>query len=169
MADSLDLLSKQDIFKLEQDVMEKLNYFNQTYAAYLRCGSTGNSNQQYIKDCPSVKPSAEDVDNAYNAVTAAATKLNNAMDLKSTSANNSTGGAKNATYETNYNAIMKQYTDLVKKRKDIDNELAELYNTAESTSSFYDKMYMTTMYSKILLTILATSIIYYTIMKLRNK
>jgi hypothetical protein len=171
-ANTRNLLSKQDIFQLEQNVMAKLNNFNQTYATYMRCGATGNSNQTYIdkSNCPT-SITQENVDNAKSELDDAIAELNAAIGTpEQAGTNDSTGGKTPASYAMNYNYVTKHYyNNLVKTRKDIDDKLAELYNTSESTSSFYDKMYMSTMYSKIVLTILATSIIYYTIMKLRNK
>lgn len=170
VSNSKSLLSKQDIFQLEQDIMTKLNIFNQTYANYMRCGPTGNTNQKYLdkSNCPNPAPTSTDVDNAKAEVDEAVAALNAAIGPNGT--NNQTGGKTQAAYDMNYNYVTKYYyNNLVKKRKNIDDKLAELYNTSESTSSFYDKMYMSTIYSKILLTVLATSIIYYTIMKLRNK
>jgi hypothetical protein len=164
---SKSLVSSQDIFKLEQDVMAKLNAFNQTYATYMRCGNTGNSNQKYLdtSTCPNPQILQSDVDAAKQGVDDAIAALKDAM-----ATNASATGKTPPAYDRNYNVITNYYYDnMLKKRKNIDNNLAELYNTSESTSSFYNKMYMSTMYSKIVLTVLATSIIYYTIMKLRNK
>lgn len=163
-----DLTSPTDVFTLEQIAMTKLNTFNQAYANYLRCGDTNNQNQNYIDKsaCKETDKSVykTTVDSAYEDLSGALISLDDAL--------NKMGKREGKTpeqYDASYNSMLSTYNDLVKTRQEIDEELAELYNTTDGVNSFYNKMYMSTMYSKILLTILATSLLYYVIMKLRKK
>lgn len=163
-----DLKSPNDVFQLEQDAMAKLNTFNQAYANYMRCGSTGNTNQSYIdqSSCTETDKSVykTNVDAAYSDLSGALIALNDALNKMGAN-----GGKTPENYDATYNSMLSTYNDLVKTRQTIDDELAELYGTTDGVNSYYNKMYMSTMYSKILWTILATSLLYYVIMKLRKK
>jgi hypothetical protein len=63
---------------------------------------------------------------------------------------------------------MSQYEEMVKNRIEIDTKLRELNNINGASSNFYEKQYISTAYTKILLTVLATTIAYYVFMKLRK-
>jgi hypothetical protein len=162
---SKNLKSPKDIFQMEQDVMAKLNTFNQTYATYLRCTTNpSNSKNQYIdkSTCPANGITDAEVTTAYNNVQTSIATLKGAMALMDNT------GVTPKQYDMNYNNMLSSYKTLTDTRKQVDQNLAELYNTTDGTASFYNKMYMGTIYSKILLTVLATSIVYFGIMKLRK-
>jgi hypothetical protein len=57
---------------------------------------------------------------------------------------------------------------MVKTRTEIDTKLRELNNINGASSDFYEKQYISTAYTKILLTVLATTVAYYVFMKLRK-
>jgi hypothetical protein len=79
------------------------------------------------------------------------------------------GGIDQTQYLENYYAILNQYKDVVKKRQDLDAKLAELYEIGDTSNNFYQKKLITTSYTKILLTVLATSLTITAFMVMRNK
>jgi hypothetical protein len=52
-----------------------------------------------------------------------------------------------------------KYKEIVKNRQSLDAKLAELYEIGDTTSNFYQKKLVSTSYTKILLTVLATSLV----------
>jgi hypothetical protein len=167
-----NLVNPSNLFALENDVMKDLTDFNKKYRLYLTCGPTGNINQPYINKniCTGVNPSnlKTDLDNAYKKLTApggSLVKLQDAIKyLPETS-----GGIDQTQYLENYYAILNQYKDVVKKRQDLDAKLAELYEIGDTSNNFYQKKLITTSYTKILLTVLATSLTITAFMVMRNK
>ena len=167
MSSGNNLKKPNNIFDLERNVFNNLNNFNQVYASHLRCSKTGgNANNELIDQstCPSNVPTNNDVKNAYTKLSASITTLQNA--IATMKAN---GGASPADYDASYNQILATYANVLETRDNLDEKIAELYNTNDSALNFYDRMYISTIYSKILLTILATSLAYYVFMQMRKR
>jgi hypothetical protein len=73
----------------------------------------------------------------------------------------------NDEYNTIYGNIISDYTTIVQERSDLDSKLKELYDLPGSSISLdYRYNYEATIYSGILLTVLASGLIYYTFTKL---
>lgn len=70
------------------------------------------------------------------------------------------------TTNNQHDNIMQHYDTVTKKRTDLDAKLRELYDIPGSKSLDYKYNYDSTVYSGILLTIVASGIIYYTFTKL---
>jgi hypothetical protein len=151
-----------NIFALEKDVLSNLNNFNSLYANYVNC--TLKKSTTNTTSCPSSEVSLETVNYAYDATKNSIAALQTA--LGSLSPTN--GGPTPSQYDTSYNAIMGQYEQMVKNRVEIDTKLRELNNINGASSDFYEKQYISTAYTKILLTVLATTVAYYVFMKLRK-
>jgi hypothetical protein len=151
-----------NIFALEKDVLTNLNNFNSLYANYVNC--TLKKSTTNTTSCPSSEVSLETVNYAYDATKNSIAALQTA--LGSLSPTN--GGPTPSQYDTSYNAIMGQYEQMVKNRVEIDTKLRELNNINGASSDFYEKQYISTAYTKILLTVLATTVAYYVFMKLRK-
>ena len=114
--------------------------------------------------CPVSEVSLETVNTAYDATKNSITSLQTAL----TALSPSNAGPSHTQYDTSYNAIMSQYEEMVKNRTEIDTKLRELNNINGASSNFYEKQYISTAYTKILLTVLATTVAYYVFMKLRK-
>jgi len=63
--------------------------------------------------------------------------------------------------ELRYSKIMSKYEDVTKKRDDLDSKLRELYDIPGSKSLDYKYNYDATIYSGILITIVASAVVYY--------
>ena len=129
-----NLVTPNNLFALENEVMNDLTNFNKTYQLYLTC----NKNQSMFGnvDCTSDNaPSLASVITVYNKLTDTTTdqkgslvRLQTAIDsLKSTDGNTNDVGTTQAQYIANYNYIMNNYKNVVKKRQSLDSSLAELY------------------------------------------
>ena len=151
-----------NIFSLEKDVLTNLNNFNNLYANYVNC--TLKKSTTNTTSCPSSEVTLETVNYAYDATKNSITALQTALGTLSSS----NGGPTHTQYDTSYNAIMSQYEEMVKNRIEIDTKLRELNNINGAYSNFYEKLYISTAYTKILLTVLATTVAYYVFMKLRK-
>ena len=151
------LSSPQDIFALEQTVLSNLNNFNTLYANYINC-TLGKSTT--ISSCPSTTVSLDSVNTAYQNAATSINTLNSALQ----SINSGTAVSQ---YNSNYNEIMDQYDEMIQKRTEIDAKLRQL-NNINGATDFYEKQYISTAYTKILWTVLATSVAYYVFMKLRK-
>lgn len=150
-----------NIFALEKDVLTNLNNFNSLYANYVNCTLKKSTT---TTSCPASEVSLETVNTAYDATKNSIASLQTAL----TALSPSNGGPTPAQYDASYNAIMGQYEQMVKNRVEIDTKLRELNNINGASSEFYEKQYISTAYTKILLTVLATTVAYYVFMKLRK-
>ena len=162
--------SPADIFKLENDVMRDLTDFNREYRRYLTCGKdiggTGNRRDFLPYFDKSICGGTTDI--AINDLDAAYAKLTNTSGTGSldrlTAAVNSlsrstTVGTNLSQYTQNYYYILGKYKEVVKNRQSLDAKLSELYQIGDTTSNFYQKKLVSTSYTKILLTVLATSLV----------
>ena len=150
-----------NIFALEKDVLTNLNNFNSLYANYVNCTLKKSTT---TTSCPVSEVSLETVNTAYDATKNSIASLQTAL----TALSPSNGGPTPSQYDASYNAIMVQYEQMVKNRVEIDTKLRELNNINGASSEFYEKQYISTAYTKILLTVLATTVAYYVFMKLRK-
>lgn len=150
-----------NIFALEKDVLTNLNNFNSLYANYVNCTLKKSTT---TTSCPTSEVSLETVNTAYDATKTSIGSLQTALAALSPT----NGGPTPTQYDASYNAIMGQYEKMVKTRVEIDAKLRELNNINGTSSDFYEKQYISTAYTKILLTVLATTVAYYVFMKLRK-
>lgn len=179
MAES-NLLQPNNLFALENLVITHLIDYNKKYALFTRCGDTGNPRQRNIdfvgEPCPTNKDSLrQDLIDAYdklgNTNASASKPLGSIIQLKDAVNEMSSGptSMNPQQYLQNYYMIMNAYEDIGKKRNTLDANLAELYGIGDTTSNFYQKKLISTSYTKILLTILATSLTVAAFMAMRKK
>ena len=167
-----NLVNPNNLFALENAVMADLTDFNKKYRLYVTCANTGNQNRGYFNKsiCPTdVNSLRSDLDTAYakltNATNGSLVILQKAIDnLPQT-----TGGIDQSQYIQNYYDIMNKYKDVLSKRQALDSSLAELYEIGDTSTNFYEKKLMSTSYTKIILTILATTLTVGAFMTMRNK
>jgi hypothetical protein len=159
----------QAIFALEKQLMADINDFNIKYSCYLR--SNANQNEYVQKgftqsppsfySCTSSNSSAAQVTAAYNKINTDITELKSLLQNYT--------GPKTDEYNTNFNYIISQYDEVITQRTDMDKKLSELYGVDDGINNYYVNQYRATMFSKIMLTILVTSLVYYTFMKIIKK
>lgn len=169
--------SLNPIFYWEQKLITDINDFNTKYLCYNRSTYTnadntvtinGSTIQTHIRNkCNNGAAfSLAQVEQAKNTVI---TDINNIKRAIATY-----GSTEEATkiddYEKKYNALVDiSYNHILDQRKDLDRKLAELYGTDDGINNYYINQYRATMFSKIMLTILVTSLVYYTFMKIIKK
>ena len=76
------------------------------------------------------------------------------------------GNINQVMVDASYNYILSNYNNLVNTRSKLDQQMKDIQKTSDSVYSMYKGSYDSTMYSQILLTVLATSLIYYVFVKL---
>lgn len=168
------------LFDLEKRVIESLNRFNEKYAIYLRCsegiytpndvnynimydGKRGcnGENKDKVKNEAAAK-------NAYNAMKTRIDALDKAIaSIKTTS-----GGITPEEYDAKYSTLLTKHAEILRVRQDIDNKMKDIEAVdnpekrfenprVQDIFSFHDS----TMYSTMMMTVLATSLLYYAFMK----
>jgi hypothetical protein len=153
-----------EISRLEKKLMADINDFNTKYSCYLHSTNNPNKNTKYItsNQSSSCQPvTLNNVRSAKELVTQDIDNLNNA--IANYRENNQT------TYNVNFNELISKYNDVLNERRDLDTKLAELYGKEDGINNYYNNKYAATMFSKIMLTILVTSLVYYTFRKLIKK
>jgi hypothetical protein len=168
-----NLVNPNNLFALENTVMTDLTDFNKKYRLYLTCANTGSSTQHAFDKsiCPNdVANLQSDMENAYKKITSTTAPLGSLVVLQNaiTNLTTTTGGIDQTQYMTNYYNILNTYKDVVKKRQSLDASLAELYEIGDTSSNFYEKKLVSTSYTKILLTVLATSLTVAAFMTMRK-
>jgi hypothetical protein len=160
-------LEHPNIFVLEQDAITKLTIANKMYQRYF-CSL---NNTTYTTLCAEFNDKYADISQFNDAVSAANDSI---IALKTAIAALPTYGTGTSyvnknDYATNYDTIMSNYKDIVKKRQELDSSLTELYEIGDTAGNFYQKKLISTSYTKILLTIIATSLTVAAFMTMRNK
>jgi hypothetical protein len=136
----------KSILQLEKEVIAKLNAY---YSCKVQPGD--NDSTSYLEsDDPTCKGTLSDVNIAINA-------LNSALEKQLTSGNNTSANI----YET-----QQTHDKILKLRNELDIKMKEINRSQDSVYSMYKAKYDSTMYSSIIWTILATSLIYYIFVKL---
>ena len=135
---SIPVIEGLDVLQDQQQLYQDLYNFNSQYATYIQCQQTPGPN------CPT----SDNLQALYDKITA---------DIRTTTADTPTASGSTTQYEQ----IQQQYMDIVKKRSDLDSKMKEVYNTPDSIANIYKRREDSTMYTGILLTALAASLLYY--------
>jgi len=159
------------IFALEKKLMADINDFNTKYSCYLH--QTNNNSDSIIRaqirennncsatiDLSAVNRAKQVVEKDITDIQAAISRYNS---------NNTENKTNNVQYNAKYDQLINTYNTVLEQRKDLDEKLAELYGTDDGINNYYVNQYRATMFSKIMLTILVTSLVYYTFMKIIKK
>ena len=161
--------SLNNIFALEQKLIADINDFNTKYLCFAR------KNHQNTNSAITKNITEKCTDTTIDLATIVAAKRTVEEDIKNiqnaTTAYNITNGNTNKRdYNVKYNNLVDiSYNTILDKRKELDAKLAELYGTDDGITNYYVNQYRATMFSKIMLTILVTSLVYYTFMKMIKK
>jgi hypothetical protein len=160
--------SLNNIFALEQKLIADINDFNTKYLCFARKSHT-NNNAAITNDinarCDKTI-SLHTITTAKNKVEDDITYIQDAI----TAYNITKGKTNKSNYNQKYKDLVDtSYNTLLDQRKDLDAKLAELYGTDDGITNYYVNQYRATMFSKIMLTILVTSLVYYTFMKMIKK
>lgn len=165
----------------EKTLITQLNTFNEKYARYLKCNDKWNNS-----DCAANEICIDPLNPNKNINVINCTPLRDIVDTAS-NINRSVANLKNATinmgtgrinkgdynipdgsaltpeeYEMNYNLILDNHNKISKLRNELDTKIQMLYNPEKSINADYKKSFDATIYSGILISALATSILFYT-------
>jgi hypothetical protein len=175
-----NIIYPQNIFELENQVIADLNAFNKAYQTYIICKNTIDNayfiNRKSELGCQSGTASALALEIAYkklineddpNNKTGSLYRLKDAIDQLPPETDVSS--TEKAEYLKNYRVLMFKYQNVLKKRQALDASLTELYEIGDTGTNFYQKKLISTSYTKILLTILATTLTVAAFMTMRNK
>jgi hypothetical protein len=173
------------IFQLEETVVQKLNNFNSKYVEYLRCNPNIDDSVRTINQsrtsvisindklnnppytnkagCPTSNVADEStVTTSYNEVESAIA----ALDAATTYIKTTSGGVSREVYDMSYNSMLSNHKSILKLRNELDVKMREINRTEDSVYSMYKANYDSTMYTSILWSVLASSLVYYIFVKL---
>ena len=144
------------IASLENDLVNKLNIFYKEYATYLRCIScnmTDNNCNRSLCSDSNLKTSYDDVNNLLNNITNQTKKLN----IK---------GMDTTSYEDRFKKIKQYHIDILNTRREFDEKIKYINDAQQSYNKIYDNSNKSSIYTGIVLSVLATSVLYYVFVKL---
>jgi hypothetical protein len=138
------------IFELEHNVINALNDFNTMYAAYMKCKATG------VTSCKH-----DNTQVTESTLEAKATEIQTAIEALQAEYKKTTPDISGSTFDQNHQAIMTKANEIMSKRAELDAKIANIMQPNSELNRFYDS----TIYSKIVLSVLASSLVYYVIME----
>ncbi len=161
-ADSV-YLKNANLFDLEKDVIDKLGVFNNAYLSYNTCLSISNATPR--QTCPPNSKTIADVRTAANNVNTAAAALNAALVNANAAGNPDRRVSKNE-FITRH-AEIKRVSDKIREvRYDLDSKMAELLDKSKGPLPEAQTRYNFENYTMVAWSVLATSILYYTFVKM---
>jgi hypothetical protein len=145
-------------FTVYQMEHQTIQFYNTFLTEYSKCFTNikNPNDMDNLTSCPSAKTALIQARNMQLILNSAIEKI----------PSNLTSGINQDTVNTNYNSILSKYNNLVDTRSKLDQQMKDIQKTSDSVYSMYKGSYDSTMYSQILLTVLATSLIYYVFVKL---
>ena len=140
-----DITNTNTLMNKEKELLDQLVDFNMKYQRYIHCNdSTVN------KDCASHSyPSAQEL----------ITKMNKINDILG--AMDRTNISNNTDFEKNHYNIIGDYDNVINLRRDLDMKVKQLYDPENSKIADFKYSYDSTIYSGIIVSALATSMLYY--------
>ena len=134
------------IYDLEKNVFNSLNDFNKKYAEYINSDKTDKTNINNSNEILNINIRAFD------------TALNNIIPID-TSISTTDSTRKS-------NELINNYKNIIDKRNDLDVKMMEINQSIESNYIEHKGQVDSTKYTNILITVIATSLIYYIFVKL---
>lgn len=152
-----NLLDPNNIFLLENNLMNELENFNKKYSRFVRCNDPDASGSVTGPSCDIIRlDTSTNLLNQYNTVTSAIRDLSNALVQTS-----STAGVAPAIVDASFASIQTQHSNLVTTRTKLDQQIKSLFDkngnfnpTAESLD------YTAVKYTNMCLTILSVALVY---------
>lgn len=149
-----------------ENILAKLADFNIKYAKYIYCNDTNKTDEQKAS-CTEADKSSTTLTNAYTEVMSGGANGANLTNLKTAITTIDSADKKTqAEFDASYNATITQYNSIMNQRRVLDDKLRILYsvdNKATADNKLYNDA---TVYSGIIWTVLASSIVYYMFTKL---
>jgi hypothetical protein len=161
-----------DLYKKEANLLEEIAVFNKQYYFYVanclnRDGSAKDPGTVPVDEINN--PSSQNCSNLKITMASDATNLQNNIvtdptlitSLPNYYSDYNTDKVNNA-----YSKLVTDYSDMVKMRADLDQKLRELYDIPGSKSLDYRYNLDSTIYSGILVTIIASAVVFYAFTRL---
>ena len=143
---------------------KQLNEFNKNYISYISQCTGNNVPLSSTSNCTALYQKLSEIDTSLSTLTSGVIGLNQSGSLQNYYNNKPPAGS--LTTNDKHDKIIQDYDNVTKQRSDLDAKLRELYDIPGSKSLDYRYNYDSTVYSGILLTIIASGVIYYTFTKL---
>jgi len=145
-------------FTVYQMEHQTVQFYNTFLTEYSKCSKNINTSNcmDKLTDCPIAKTALIQARNMQLILDSAIGKI----------PSNLTSDITQGKVDASYNYIISHYNNLVDTRSKLDQQMKDIQKTSDSVYSMYKGSYDSTMYSQILLTVLATSLIYYVFVKL---
>lgn len=165
---------KYTIYDLEKNIFDSLNEFNQIYSNYLRCSNEiGDSERNSVindalkNTAGSRTCSTDSTTLTKTAVITASTKVSDNVDAYTKAFGTFEKGDSSAQESAEKVAtLVNNYNEIIQKRNNLDLKVNEVNHVMESQYMELKGQGDSTKYTNILLTVLATSLIYYIFVKL---
>jgi len=141
-------IQPNNLFDLEKDLVDKLNAFNVIYYNYIRCSSGGTT------DC-GTKNTLADVNTSSDAVITAITALKTAY----SSANIATTDT-DTLFQSNHNEILDKSKSIDELRRNLDTRMQAILKSKTPPNEM-TQQYDSTVYTGIMWSVLATSVLFY--------
>jgi len=132
-------------------LLKQLNDFNINYAKYVKCNGAPND-----LTCSQEDRDISKLQTLQRSINADIDSINNIINDKKTT------GLKVADYNKNYSQILNNEEDVKKMRSELDMKMKEVYKIQDTIVNDSSLQYDSVMYTGVLFSILATSILYYT-------
>ena len=140
--------SNKNLFDLEKELVLKINQFNNTYYNFVRCSSGGSVN------CDTGNRKTEqNVKDDADAVIASAANLKKAYEDAGISTND-------ATFKSNHQEIMEKSKSIDELRRNLDSKM-EFILKSRNPPNELTQQYDSTVYTGIIWSVLATSVLFY--------
>jgi hypothetical protein len=149
-----------------QNIFTELADFDIKYAKYIYCNDANKSDAQKAS-CTTIDKDPATLTAAYNTLVNGGANGANLRNLERVISGMQSDEKKTqADFEASYNATITQYNSMLELRRNLDEKMRLLYNIDNKVSTDKNLYSDSTVYSGIVWTVLASSIIYYMFSKL---
>jgi len=149
-----------------ENIFAELADFDIKYAKYIYCNDTTKTNAEKAS-CTYADKSSDTLTTAYTKLVSGGANGANLTNLQTAiSAMNSDNKITQAQFDASYNGTITQYNSILTQRRILDDKMRILYNIDNKTSTDTKLYSDATVYSGIIWTVLASSIVYYMFSKL---
>jgi hypothetical protein len=138
-----------NIYSQETKLLSDLTDFNQKYTAYIDCS---------MSNCLTYSQKKSDMEKAYNLV------IN--TDIPNVNSAMPSGGLTPAQYDASFASLVATHDNVLKLRNELDIKMKELNHEERTKYADFKGNFDSAIYSNILVTVLATTILYFTFTKL---
>lgn len=151
-----------NVFNKEKDVVDKINTFYKKYHEYLRCINCNLTNNTCNTDkCNVIN---EELDKKYQELIDSMNNMDTSLNGLNINGNRTIPTTED--YEKTYNRLKTDHGSILNLRNELDEKLNYINNVKNSYSDIHANQYNSSIYTGILMSILATTMLYYVFIKL---